>query len=158
MAVAVVEARGVATAGRAVGFGDEGVREGFVRGHAGRGVDGQAALDELPGRERDAAPVFERGEGVVGYEDGLHFFEVGVPVEGRVAAEEEVGYYADGPDVAGGRCLSLGIGRRGWGRVKGGGGLHWLAMAAFLEDLGRHVAWRTARRCQNMEGFLVHYS
>jgi len=30
----------------------------------------------------------------------LHFFQVRVPVEGRVAAEEEVGYYADGPDVA----------------------------------------------------------
>jgi hypothetical protein len=30
----------------------------------------------------------------------LHFFEVGVAVEGRVAAEHEVGDYANGPDVA----------------------------------------------------------
>lgn len=63
-------------------------------------VDGQAAFDEVAGREGDAAPVFEGGEGVVGDEDGLHFFEVGVPVEGGVAAEEEVGDDAYGPDVA----------------------------------------------------------
>jgi hypothetical protein len=30
----------------------------------------------------------------------LHFFEVGVAIEGSVAAEHEVGNYADGPDVA----------------------------------------------------------
>lgn len=84
-----------------MGLGDEGVRERLVRGHARGGVDGQAALDELSGGERDAAPVSERREGVVGDEDGLHFFEVGVSVEGRVAAKQEVGYYADGPDVAG---------------------------------------------------------
>lgn len=65
---------GVATGGREVGLGDEGVREGFVRGHARGGVDGQAALDELARGEGDAAPVFEGGEGVVGDEDGLHFF------------------------------------------------------------------------------------
>ena len=71
-----------------------------MRGHAFRGVDGEAAFYEFPRGEGDGAPVFEGGEGVVGYEDGLHFFEVGVAVEGGVAAEEEVGYYADGPDVA----------------------------------------------------------
>ena len=81
-------------------FHDEGVGEGLVGGHAGVRVDGQAAFDEVAGGEGDAAPVFERGEGVVGDEDGLHFFEVGVPVEGGVAAEEEVGYHAYGPDVA----------------------------------------------------------
>lgn len=75
--------------------------EGVVGGHAGGGVDGEAALDEVPGGVGDAAPVFDRGEGVVGDEDGLHFFEVTVAVEGGVAAEEEVGDDADGPDVAG---------------------------------------------------------
>ena len=100
MAFAVVEAVFVALAD-VVGFGDERVREGFVGGHARGGVDGEAALDELPRRGGDAAPVFEGREGVVGDEDGLHFFEVGVPVEGRVTAEEEIGYHADGPDVAG---------------------------------------------------------
>lgn len=79
---------------------DEGVGEGLVGGHAGVRVDGQAAFDEVAGGQGDAAPVFERGEGVIGDEDGLHFFEVGVPVEGGVAAEEEVGYHAYGPDVA----------------------------------------------------------
>lgn len=83
-----------------VGLCDEGVREGLVGGHALRRVDGQAALDELAGRQRDAAPVLERGEGVVGDEDRLHLLEVAVAVEGGVAAEEEVGDDADGPDVA----------------------------------------------------------
>lgn len=81
-------------------FHDERVGEGLVGGHAGVRVDGQAAFDEVAGGEGDAAPVFEGREGVVGDEDGLHFFEVGVPVEGGVAAEEEVGYHAYGPDVA----------------------------------------------------------
>ncbi len=63
------------------------------------GVDGEAAFDEVAGGEGNAAPVFEGREGVVCDEDCLHFFEVGVPVEGGVTAEEEVGYYSDGPDV-----------------------------------------------------------
>jgi hypothetical protein len=69
--------------------------------HTGGRVDGEAAADEFARREGHAAPVFEGCEGVVGHEDGLHLFEVGVTVEGRVAAEEEVGDDADGPDVAG---------------------------------------------------------
>lgn len=84
---------------------DPGVLEGTVGGHALLGVDGQAALDELAGRVADPAPVLERGEGVVGDENGLHFFEVRFAVEGRVAAEEKVGYYADGPDVAVGQLV-----------------------------------------------------
>lgn len=68
--------------------------------HAFRRVDGQAALDEGSSRQRNTAPVLERCEGVVGDEDGLHFFEVAVSVEGRVAAEEEVGDDADGPNIA----------------------------------------------------------
>lgn len=68
--------------------------------HAGVGVDGQAALDELSRGERDAAPVFERSEAVIGDKDGLHFFEVRVSVEGGVSAEKEVGDDADRPDIA----------------------------------------------------------
>ena len=71
-----------------------------MRGHAGLRVGGQAAFYEFARGGGDGAPVFEGREAVVGDEDGLHFFEVGVPVEGRVAAEEEVGYYAYGPDVS----------------------------------------------------------
>ena len=79
-----------------------------MRGHAGLGVDGEAAFYEFARGEGDGAPVFEGGEGVVCDEDGLHFFEVGVAVEGGVAAEEEVSYYAYGPDVAvlGGKGVS----------------------------------------------------
>lgn len=72
----------------------------LVRGHAGVGIDGQAASDEVAGWVGDVAPVFDGCEGVVGGEDGLHFFQVGVAVEWCVAAEEEVGDDADGPDVA----------------------------------------------------------
>jgi hypothetical protein len=77
-----------------------GMRERLVGGHAGGGVNGEAATDELACFEGDAPPIFERREGVVGDEDGLHLLEVGVAVEGSVAAEEEVGYDADGPYVA----------------------------------------------------------
>lgn len=68
--------------------------------HTDLGIDGEAAFDEVTGGEGDTAPVFERGEGVVGNEDCLHFFQVGVAVKGSVAAKEEVCYYTDGPDVA----------------------------------------------------------
>lgn len=91
--------------------------EGVVGGHAVGGVDGEATLDEVSSGVGDAAPVFDGGEGVVGDEDGLHFFEVAVAVEGGVAAEEEVGDYADGPDVAGSVSVGLSSGRRfgkGW--------------------------------------------
>ena len=98
--------------------GDPRVRQRLVRRHARPRVDGQAAADELARRERDPAPVLQRREGVVRDQDRLHFFQVGVPVEGRVAAEEEVGYYAYGPDVAGwGSLLDL-VG----GLIRGGGG------------------------------------
>jgi len=90
-------ARGV---GRVQGRVDPGVLQGLVRGDALFGVDGQAAVDELAGRLRDAAPVLLRGVRVVGRQDGLHLLQVGLAVEGGVAAEEEVGDDADGPDVS----------------------------------------------------------
>lgn len=62
-------------------------------------ISGKTAADELAGRVGDTAPVFYWCEGVVCYEDCLHFFEVGVAVEWGVAAEEEVGYHAYRPDV-----------------------------------------------------------
>jgi hypothetical protein len=83
------------------GTSDPVVTQSFVRCHAFRRVDGQTALDKGSGRQRDAAPVFEGCEGVVGDENGLHLFEVAVSVEGRVAAEEEVSDDADGPNIAG---------------------------------------------------------
>lgn len=117
-----------------VGFrpGDPRVRQRFVARHARRRVDGQAALDELAGLHADAAPVLERGEAVVRDEDGLHFLQVAVAVEGRVAAQQEVGDDADGPDVDG------------------------LAVPGFLEDLRRHVARRAAGCRQHVELLFVH--
>lgn len=79
--------------------GDPRVRESFMSCHAGGRVDGEAAADELASCEGDAAPVFKRSERVIGDKDSLHFFEVGVAVKRSVAAEEEVGYHANGPDV-----------------------------------------------------------
>lgn len=156
-----VTADGFVGGGIGQGFDDERVGEGLVGGHADGGVDGQAFLDEVAGGEGDAAPVFERGEGEVGDEDGLHFFEVGVPVEGGVAAEEEVGYYAYGPDVAfnfDGECQVLLIVWHGMvGREGGnGGGLHWFTVAGLFEDFGSHVAWCAARCCEDVESFFVH--
>lgn len=51
-----------------------GVLEGLVGGHAALGFDGQTAFDEVAGGLRDTVPVFGWSEGVVGREDGLHFF------------------------------------------------------------------------------------
>lgn len=76
-----------------------GVRESFVRGHARRWIDGETAADELAGSQRDTAPVFKGGEGVVGNQDSLHFFKVRVTIKGRVTAEKEVGDDANSPDV-----------------------------------------------------------
>ncbi len=86
-----------------------------MRCHALDRVDGEAALDEFARISGDAAPEFEGREGVVGYQDGLHFFEVGFAVEGWVAAEEEVGYHAYGPDVAG---WTVSVGERRGTRMK----------------------------------------
>lgn len=68
----------------------------------------------------DPSPVFDGGETVVCDEDGLHFFEVAVAVEGSVSAEEEVGYDAYCPDI------------------------DWFAVAGLFEDFWRHVAWCAA--------------
>lgn len=36
--------------------------------------------------------------------------------------------------------------------------LHWFAVSCLTEDLGRHVAWRSAGRCENVELLLIHDS
>lgn len=110
------------------------------------GIDGEAAFDEVAGGEGDAAPVFEGGEGVVGDEDGLHFFEVGVPVEGGVAAKEEVCYHADGPDVAFFPVVLLAIDEGKDGEI-GKGSLHRFSVSGLLEYLRSHVARCSARCC-----------
>ena len=71
----------------------------FVGGHSALGVNSKAAFDELASSIRYVAPVFKGSEGVICNENGLHFLKVGVPVEGGIAAEKEVGYDTDGPDI-----------------------------------------------------------
>lgn len=56
-----------------------------MRGHSLVWINSQTLLDEVAGCKRDVAPVFSRGEGVVGDEDGLHFLEIAVSVERSVA-------------------------------------------------------------------------
>lgn len=63
-----------ANLGQVVGRVDPAVLQGFVGGHSLLRVDGQAAVDEVAGFLGDTAPILERGEGVIGREDGLHFF------------------------------------------------------------------------------------
>ena len=84
--------------------------QGGVCGHALAGIDGETLFDEVASRFGDITPVFDGREGVIGGEDGLHFFQVGVPVEGGVATEEEVGYHADGPDITGEALVDIGAG------------------------------------------------
>lgn len=131
---------------------NEGMGQRFVRRHSLLGVDGEAAFNEFAGGEGDGAPVFEGGEGVVGDEDCLHFFEVGVSVKGCVAAEEEVGYDAYRPDVS---MSPVRDGRVDW---CGERSVHRLAVPRLLEDLGGHVPRRTARCGQDVKRFFVHYS
>lgn len=127
------------------------VLKGLVGGHACVWIDGKAAPDEVSGGLGDVAPVFDWGEGVVGGEDGLHFFQVGVAVERCVAAEEEVGYYADRPDVAVTGRLDDDCRMRVLGK-----NVHWLAVAGLLEDLGCHVSGCATCSGENVELLLVH--
>lgn len=71
---------------RVIGRVDPDMLQGFVGGHALLRIDCETAVDEVAGLLRDTAPVFEGCEGVVGGEDGLHFFQVGVAVERGVPA------------------------------------------------------------------------
>lgn len=96
------------------------VVHGFVRGHSCRRVDGEAPVDEVARGGGDTAPVLEWSEGVVGAEDSLHLFQIRVSVEWCVAAEEEVSYYANGPDVASGVLVREGsfvLLAGAWGRT-----------------------------------------
>jgi hypothetical protein len=86
--------------GSGVDWLDPRVLQSLVSGHSLSGVDGQAASDELASGLGDVAPVFDGCERIVCGQNGLHFFEIGVPVERGIAAEEEVCDDADGPDVA----------------------------------------------------------
>ena len=127
-------------------------------GHAGVGVDGQATLNELACRERDAAPIFERSKAVIGDKNSLHFFEVRVSVEGGVSAEKEVGDDADRPDIAKRQAAQFnvrGITPGGGGQEKG---LHWLSVTSLFEDFGGHVAWGAAGGGEDVESLLVHDS
>lgn len=62
-------------------------------------VRGEASFDEFTGSLGDIAPVLERRKGIVCHQDGLHFFEVGVAVEGCVTAKKEVCDDANSPDI-----------------------------------------------------------
>jgi len=62
-------------------------------------VNDEGGVYERFGAGRDVPPVFFGSISVVCVDDGLHFFQVGVSVEGRVAREEEVCYYAYCPDI-----------------------------------------------------------
>lgn len=137
-------------------LGDERVRECVVRRHAGVGVDGQAALDEFARGKRDAAPVFERSEAVIGDKDGLHFFEVRISVEGSVSAEKKVGNDADRPDIAKRRAREFSFGGVSLGSLEKC--LHWLAMTSLFEYFWGHVAWSAAGCGEDVESLFVHDS
>ena len=65
---------------------DPGMLEGLVGGHPCFRIGYQAPFDEVTSRVGYAAPVFSRGERIVSCKDGLHLFQVGVPVKRRVSA------------------------------------------------------------------------
>lgn len=65
---------------------DPGMLESLVRRDARPWIDCQTPPDKVSCCFRHVAPVFDRGERIVGGKDGLHFFEVAVAVEGSVAA------------------------------------------------------------------------
>ena len=71
-----------------------------MSGHAHIRIDGKTAIDEIAGCGSDVPPVLGRGEGVVSDEDGLHLLKIRFPIEWRIAAKEEVGNDADGPNIS----------------------------------------------------------
>jgi hypothetical protein len=71
-----------------------------MRCHALRWIDGEAALDEIAGGVGDGVPAFHWGKGVVRNEGSVDLFKVGIALERCVAAENEEGYRAYGPDIA----------------------------------------------------------
>jgi len=76
------------------------MRERFVRCHTRCWINSQTAANKLASGQRNPAPVFERCKRVIGNEDSLHFLEVRIAVERRVAAKEKVCDDTNGPDVA----------------------------------------------------------
>lgn len=78
--------------------------------HAHFGIDGKTTIDEIAGCGSNIPPVLGRGEGVVSDKDGLHLFQVRFPIEWSIAAKEEVGDDADGPNISKGKfnlgCIS----------------------------------------------------
>ena len=96
----------------------------------------------------------------------MHFFEIGVSVEGSVATEEEVCYDADGPNVSIEQKIKALVfsARKGEGgkdcvelRLESGKALHWFAVAGLVEDFRGHVARSTACCSENVKCFFVHY-
>ena len=95
--------------------------------------------------------MFGGSKGVVGDENGLHFFEIGFSIERRVAAEEEVGNYTNGPDVAVIYQSAEVI------ETNAVLGLHRLAMSRLLEDLRRHIPGCSTRCREHVKALFVHY-
>lgn len=81
--------------------------------HALFRVDCQALLDEVSSGQANVAPVFDGSERVVGLQDCLHFFKIGVAVERGVAAQEEVGDDAYGPYISDLNVSGLTLSRQG---------------------------------------------
>ena len=131
------------------------VRQRLVRRDALALVDGQAAPNEVARRLRYATPVLLGREVIVGRQNGLHLLVVGVAIEGRVAAEQEVGDDANCPDVAIERARYSAFCPEGDEPAKEES-LHWLSVPNLSKYLGCHVAWRTACCCEDVKSFLVH--
>ena len=127
---------------------DPRMRQSFVRSHTRCWIDGQTAANELASSQRDAAPVFERCEGVVSNEDSLHFFKVRVAIERSVTAEEEVGDNTNGPDITVHELAVV--------ETQSSRHLHRLSVASLSEDLRRHITRSAAGRSKDMELFFIH--
>ena len=121
-----------------------------MRGHSSRGINCQAPLDEISGRHRHPSPVLDWCERVIGNENGLHFFEIRVPIKRSVATEEKVGDDPDCPNVPE-------VGQQSF-RCRETVLLHWFAMSHLLEDLRCHVPWCSTGGRKDVEGVFVHNS
>jgi hypothetical protein len=76
----------------------------LMRGHTPPRIDRQTLTYKVSSCLRNAPPTFFGNKVIVRRKRCLNFFDKSLSVERIIATEDEVRYYANGPDIADERC------------------------------------------------------